>query len=256
MSKRPSATSQRPTKAERKEQARRERAELQRKMAKAKRNRRIAIVVASVLAVAVGAYAVSQSLEAEDPATTTDPAALLQQAAQASTAAGCDDPTNVGPYEPDTQDQAHVATEEAPPLSRYPSQPPASGPHNPTPLPAGVYDTPPPVDQAIHSLEHGGVIVWYAPDAPAAQVDRLTSFYGDDIEAGSRVIVAPYDYPDQGPAGQFPAGTQMAMVAWHFVETCAQVSLPAAFEFSSRYAFPPFGQQDYVGEAPERGGVM
>ena len=73
MSKRPSTTSQRLTKAERKEQARRERAELQRKMAKAKRNRRIAIVVASVLAVAVGAYAVSQSLEAEDPATTTDP---------------------------------------------------------------------------------------------------------------------------------------------------------------------------------------
>ena len=256
MSKRPSTTPQRLTKAERKEQARRERAELQRKMAKTKRNRKIVIVVASVLAVAVGAYAISQSLKGEDPATTVDPGALLQQAAQAKTAAGCDEPTNVGPYQPDTQDQAHVSTEEAPPLSRYPSQPPASGPHNPTPLPAGVYDSPPPVDQAIHSLEHGGVIVWYSPTAPEAQIERLTSFYADNIEAGSRVIVAPYNYPDQGPAGQLPDGSQMAMVAWHFLETCAQVSLPAAFDFSSKYAFPPFGQQDYVGEAPERGGVM
>ena len=256
MSKRPSTTPQRLTKAERKEQARRERAELQRKMAKSKRNRKLVIVVASVLAIAVVAYAVSQSLEPEDPATTTDPAALLQQAAQAKTAAGCDEPTNVGPYQPDTQDQAHVSTEEAPPLSRYPSQPPASGPHNPTPLPAGVYDTPPPVDQAIHSLEHGGVIIWYSPDASGAQLDRLKAFYGDNIQAGARVIVAPYDYPDQGPAGQLSPGTQMALVAWHFLETCAQVSLPAAFDFSAKYAFPPFGQRQYLGEAPERGGVM
>ena len=255
MSKRPSTTPPRLTKAERKEQARRERVELQRKMARAKRNRTIAIAVAGVLAVAVAVYVVTQS-GGDENASSDSPAALLQQATQAATAAGCDAPKNVGPYQPDTQDQAHVSDAEAPPLSRYPTQPPASGPHNPVPLPAGVYPTAPSVHQAIHSLEHGGVIVWYSPDAPSAQVDRLTAFYGDNVQAGSRVIVAPYDYPDEGAAGQLPAGTQMALVAWHYVERCSQVSLPAAFGFSSTYAFPSFGGQPYAGEAPERGGQM
>ena len=33
------------------------------------------------------------------------------------------------------------------------------------------------------------------------------------------MIVAPYDYPDQGAAGTLPAGTQMALVAWHNVQS-------------------------------------
>jgi len=256
MSKRPTNTPARLTKAERKDQARRERAELQRKMARSKRYRTIAIAVAAVLVVAVGAYAVTQAGGGDDSSSTESAATLLRQATQAKTTAGCTEPKNVGPYQPQTQDQAHVDTSEAPPLSRYPSTPPASGPHNPTPLPAGVYDSPPAVDQAIHSLEHGGVIIWYSPDAPAAQIDRLTAFYDDNVEAGARVIVAPYDYPDQGDAGTLPAGTRMATVAWHFVEDCAQVSLPAAFDFSSKYMFPAFTGQEYAGEAPEPGGVM
>jgi hypothetical protein len=253
MSKRPSTTPQRQTKAERKEQARRERAELQRKMAKTKRNRRVMTVLAAIAVVAIG---VSAFTLGGGEASGESPDTLLQQAAQAKTAAGCDDPTNVGPYQPETQDQAHVSSAEAPPLSRYPSQPPASGPHNQVPLPAGVYDSPPPVDQVLHSLEHGGVVVWYSPDAPAAQIDRLTAFYDDNAEAGSRVIVAPYDYPTQGAAGILPAGTQMTTVAWHFTQSCAQVSLPAAFDFSARYAFPSFGGQEYLGEAPEPGSAM
>src|SRR4051794_28421072 len=165
MSKRPTNTPARLTKAERKDQARRERAELQRKMARSKRNRTIAIAVAAVLVVTIGAYAITQSGGGDDSSSSASAATLLRQAAQAKTAAGCTAPKNVGPYQPQTQDQAHVDTSEAPPLSRYPSTPPASGPHNPTPLPAGLYDSPPPIDQAIHSLEHGGVIIWYAPDA-------------------------------------------------------------------------------------------
>src|SRR3546814_8016556 len=45
-----------------------------------------------------------------------------------------------------------------PPLSSYPSVPLASGPHNPTPWSRGVYSTPPPIDQVIHSLEHGAAV--------------------------------------------------------------------------------------------------
>lgn len=250
MSKRPS-TPTRLTKAERKEQARRERAELQRKMARTKRTRRILTILTALVTAGAIAFAVTRP-----GPEVADPQDLLARADTAVAAAGCTDIENVGPYQPDSQDQAHVPTEETPPFSRYPSIPPASGPHNGVPLGAGVYSTPPAVDRLIHSLEHGGVTIWYAPDASAAAVEKLTTFYRENSEAGARVIVAPYDYAGEGAAGQLPAGTSMALVAWHTVRTCTDVDVAAAFDFSSRYAFPAFGGQEYAGEAPEPGAAM
>jgi hypothetical protein len=46
----------------------------------------------------------------------------------------------------------------------------------------------------------------------------------------------------------------MALVAWHYLERCRDVSLGAAFEFSSQYAFPVYADRQYAGEAPEAGG--
>ena len=243
-------TPSRLTKAERKEQARRERAELQRKMARVRRNRRILLVLTALVVVAVAAFAITRPSTA-----VASPGELLAQAADAKQAAGCGAVQNAGTYQPEAQDRSHTESSELmPPLSRYATVPPASGPHNGSPLGAGVYTTPPPVDRLIHSLEHGAAVVWYSPDVSGAELDRLMAFYEQNAEAGSRVIVAPYDYPDQGDAGRLPAGTQMALVAWHYIEDCASVNLAAAFDFTARYAAPPFGQQQYVGEAPEAGG--
>ena len=238
-------SNQRLTKAERKEEARRQRADLQRKMAKSRRNRRIAIGVVVVLIAGVGAYALTRPKEAR-----ADPQELLAGADRAQETAGCGKVENVGPYQPESQDARHVAAQI--PLETYPSVPPASGPHNPVPYGAGVYDTPPPIDRVIHSLEHGAAIVWYSPDVSGPELERIRSFY-EEADVGGRVIVAPYDFPDQGAAGSLPAGTQMALVAWHNVQTCANVNLAAAFGFTSEYAFPTFGQRDYKGEAPEAG---
>jgi hypothetical protein len=118
-----------------------------------------------------------------------------------------------------------------------------------------VYSTPPPIDRVIHSLEHGAAIVWYAPDVSGKELDQIRSFYKGS-HVGSRVIVAPYDYPDQGAAGTLPAGTQMALVAWHNVQKCANVNLAAAFGFTSSYTAPPFGRRPYKGEAPEAGAAF
>lgn len=236
---------QRLTKAERKEEARRQRAELQRKMAKSRRNRRVAIGVVVVLIAGVAAFALTRPKEAQ-----ATPSDLLASVDQARQTAGCDPVENVGPYQPRTQDAAHVVAPK--PLSTYPSVPPASGPHNSIPYGAGVYDTPPPIDRVIHSLEHGAAVVWYSPDVSGKELDRIRTFYeGSDV--GSRVIVAPYDYPDEGAYGTLPAGTQMALVAWHNVQTCAKVNLAAAFGFTSEWAFPTFDERDYKGEAPEAG---
>ncbi len=239
---------QRLTKAERKEEARRQRVELQRKMAKSRRNRRVAIGVVLVLVAGVAAFALTRPKEAR-----AEPEELLANVDKARETAGCGKVEDVGAYQPKSRDQAHVTTQ--PPLSTYPSVPPASGPHNAIPYGAGVYTTPPPIDRVIHSLEHGAAIVWYAPDSSGKELDRLRSFYeGSDV--GDRVIVAPYDYPDQGAAGSLPAGTQMALVSWHKVQTCTSVNLAAAFGFTSSYAAPPFGERPYRGAAPEAGAAF
>ncbi len=240
-------SNQRPTKAERKEQARRERAELQRKMARSRRTRRVVGVV--LLLVAVG-LAVAWFLRPQ--AVLATPGELFAAAPEAREAAGCDPVEDVGPYQPESRDREHVDTAATPPLSTYPSVPPASGPHNEITWGAGVYDSPPPIERVLHSLEHGAAVVWYAPDASGEELDRLRTFYSDS-PAGSRVIVAPYDYPDAGAAGRLPGGNQMALVAWHHVQTCANVNLAAAFGFTAHYAAPPFGQRPYRGNAPEAG---
>jgi Protein of unknown function (DUF3105) len=231
---------QRLTKAERKEEARRQRVELQRKMARSRRNRKVALGVVAVLVAGVAAFALTRPQEA-----LATPADLLENVDQARQTAGCGPVEDVGSYKPKSLDRGHVTT--PPPLSGYASVPPASGPHNPIPYGAGVYSTPPPIDRVIHSLEHGAAIVWYAPDVSGKELDRIRTFYEGHTVAGSRVIVAPYDYPDQGAAGTLPAGTQMALVAWHNVQKCANVNLAAAFGFP---------QRPYKGEAPEAGAAF
>lgn len=245
------STGERPTKAQRKDEARRQRMEIERRMAGSRRSRWIALGVAVALAAGATVFLVTRPRPE-----TEDPAELLAAAPQAAQAAGCDEVQNVGPYEPPNVDAAHIGAEGGPatmpPLSTYPSVPPASGPHAGQTLPAGVYSSPPPIDQLIHSLEHGAAIVWYAPDAPGAEVGRIEDFYGR-ADAGSRVIVAPYHYPDQGPVGSLPAGTEMALVAWHHVESCSRANLAAAFGFTARYGAPPFDGEEYLGDAPEAG---
>lgn len=240
-------SNQRPTKTERREQARRERAELQRKMARARRNRRIVGVALLIVAVGLALWWFLRPQPVQ-----ASPDELLRAAPQAREQAGCGPVGDVGPFQPEERDAEHVPTEAMPPLSDYPSVPPASGPHNEIPWGAGVYDSPPPIDRVIHSLEHGAAVVWYSPEASGEELQRLRDFYAGE-EVGARVIVAPYDYPTQGAAGVLPAGAQMALVSWHNVQTCANVSLAAAFGFTAEYAAPPFGQRAYRGSAPEAG---
>lgn len=246
-----------PTKAERREEARRQRIEIQRRQARTKRNRWIAIVVAVVAVAGAAAFMVTRP--DTESVVSAEATQLLASSAADSAAAGCAEVADVGPYQPEDLDQAHVGSDDGPAqmpsLASYPSQPPASGPHAGATLPAGVYSSPPAMDALIHSLEHGAAIVWYAPGIPAETLSEIESFYRDP-EVGSRVIVAPYDYPDEGEAGALPTGTSMALVSWHSHQSCTDASLGAAFGFTARYAFPTFGDEDYLGNAPEPGAAL
>lgn len=242
----------RTTRDERRREARRRRLEAERRAARARRNRWIAGVLAALAVVGIATFALTRPKEPSESEARA-PGLLASSAAEAA-AAGCTQVRAVGAYQPSELDRAHVGSDlvsAMPPLASYPSQPPASGPHADSTLPAGVYASPPPIDQLIHSLEHGAAIVWYAPDALGGLAE-LQDFYRDPL-VGSRVIVAPYDYPDEGEAGSLEPGVEMALVSWHHVQTCSRVDLAAAFGFTARYAFPTFGGERYLGTAPEPG---
>jgi hypothetical protein len=248
------------TKAERKDQARREREEIQRRLASKRRSRRLGIVVGAVVILAA---IVAATLLPSGSGDLPSPQQLLQQAVQAADGAGCGDVTTTTPFDPADQDRVHIGggNISGPPLSAYPTTPPASGPHADVPLPAGVYDslTLSELYRSIHSLEHGATVVWYDPAAPANDVARLIEFYDrrlQDAAVGQdRVIVAPYDFPGDS-AGILPDGTQMALVAWHRLRTCASVDLAVAYDFTSQYSFPTVAGRAYKGEAPEAGAAI
>jgi hypothetical protein len=267
------ADGRRPTKAERREEARFKRDELRRRAERRKRNRRILGVV-GVLAVVAAVIVIGILQGSGFPSAES----LLARAPGATAAAGCEAVTTVEPFDPknitgemgdatpEEVDRAHIGAgtnPTMPPFDRYPSIPPTSGPHAdipPGPWPAGVYDSPPPMDRVIHSLEHGAAVIWYDPAAPEEEISRITGFYTQrliDAQVGQdRVIVAPYDYPDQGGAGRLPAGATMALVSWHRLQTCARPDLAVAFSFTARFAAPPSGGLQYEGEAPEPGGAL
>ena len=242
-----------PNRLERKELARRQREVIRRRMARRRVAQRGLVWIGVAAVVAVVIVLIAQS-SGKTGALNGEEKRLLAQAPAAATAAGCSGVKTVPPYKPQSEDRTHIGTSGGPatmpPLSSYPTQPPASGPHNPTPLPGGQYPDPPPVDQAIHSLEHGAAIVWYDPSALStkALTDLQTFFLKKDETA--KVIIAPYNYPNQGTAGKLPAGKQMVLVAWHRMDTCSKVSLPVAFDFVYHYD-SGFRVRDYKGEAPE-----
>jgi hypothetical protein len=68
------------------------------------------------------------------------------------------------------------------------SSPPTSGPHWGVPAVWDFYDTPVPLVQTVHNLEHGGVVIHYGPDVPDAEVQELREFWIDDP---SGLVVAP-----------------------------------------------------------------
>jgi len=179
--------------------------------------------------------------------------ALLAQAPAQERSAGCTAVRTVPPYSA-TLDRAHVGGTDVPRmplLSTYRSIPPVSGPHAPVPLGAGVYRTPPPIGEALHSLEHAAVTVWFSPSLKGAERTRIERFFAQKGES-NHVIVAPYSYPAEGAAGQLPAGEQMVLAAWHHLQSCARPSLAVAFTFVHSYRFDLYQRGAYKGDGPEK----
>lgn len=63
---------------------------------------------------------------------------------------------------------------------KYDSNPPTNGNHFPEPAQDGVYTQAPPITQLVHTLEHGRIIMWFKPGAPAKVRGSLKALFDED----------------------------------------------------------------------------
>jgi hypothetical protein len=71
---------------------------------------------------------------------------------------------------------------------KYNSFPPTSGPHHPQWVIWGFYDDPVLQVQAVHNLEHGGIVIQYGDKVSDEDIGALREFWQDDPNG---VVVAP-----------------------------------------------------------------
>jgi hypothetical protein len=139
--------------------------------------------------------------------------ALSPTTTDAAAKAGCSALTTP---DPGTPSREHLASGAA---YSYAEQPATSGPHDPSPLPdqPRVYDAQAMAQyhetQAVHSLEHGSVIMYYRPSSdpeglPKDIVDRLAPI----AQTSKATYLIPY--------ANLPQGTALAFTAWNKLLTC------------------------------------
>lgn len=134
------------------------------------------------------------------------PSQLTSAAQQAVSAAGCEGPNEVlGNNPPGGQ---HLSPGEVP---NYTQRPATSGVHAPSPLPTdpNVHDAPVDETQAVHFMEHAGIVLYYRQgDVPQDVVDRLATVANEK----PNTLLAPY--PD------LPQGQDLAFATWDRLLTC------------------------------------
>jgi len=162
----------------------------------------LAIAGIGILVVAFLIYAISQTGQpAQDPSWLT---------AQRN-----DDPELPGVYYPphpgadgvmDTiDDRSHFATGNSIPICTeeqieanqitnpvcYTSNPPTSGPHADQPMPFRVLENPAPKENLLHSMEHGGIIIWYNTTNQQV-IDQLKNLVQDQVDRRRFVALTQY----------------------------------------------------------------
>ena len=73
----------------------------------------------------------------------------------------------------------------------YNSNPPTSGNHFPSPAAFKIYESPVPKENLVHSMEHGGVVVWYNTDNQNV-VNQLKSVVQSELDRGNEVTMSMY----------------------------------------------------------------
>jgi hypothetical protein len=195
-----------PARAERKEEARKEREARIRRARRRVWLRRLTRVGIVILLGALIAFFVVWSGRADRR--------LQEAAAAAAESLGCTDIQDL----PD-EGREHLVAGEPPP--DYETTPATSGKHNGATLPADqhVYDQPFDANieaQAVHNLEHGYVLIYYKQDGPEALSKNVVESLGDLARSEDKVILAPHP--------ELPEGQSLALAAWTHLQTCPNVT--------------------------------
>jgi hypothetical protein len=102
---------------------------------------------------------------------------------------------------------------------KYKTNPPTSGPHNPTPAQDGIY-TPgnePAPENYVHSLEHGRIEFEYKPGTPASDVAKLRTIADEELNGAAGYHVLMFQ-------NNTKMASQFALAAWTKSLTCNQLT--------------------------------
>ncbi|MEO6712296.1 MAG: DUF3105 domain-containing protein [Mycobacteriales bacterium] len=99
-----------------------------------------------------------------------------------------------------------------------------------------------PPERAVHSLEHGGVIVWYDKTVPDDQVKALRKIGVAGVNKSLRLIVVPWE------RGDFADDKHIVLTSWGHRQACGAPSGEAIEAFVKKNADSEV--------APERGGQI
>jgi hypothetical protein len=145
----------------------------------------VAGVAVALVAIAMASGGKSTPSAGGSPGSWPDgsiPAQKIKDLPAAAQAAGC------VIEHPKTEGRGHTTK----PV-QYKTEPPTSGTHYPVPTHDGAYlTTPKPYEALVHALEHGRVIYWFKPDAPASVRGALKKLYDEDP---SLIILTPNSRP-------------------------------------------------------------
>jgi hypothetical protein len=203
---------------EEKEQRRQERlAREQAEAVQAKRRRTYAIVVGTILGVAVlaaGALALTSgggdgdghgktgNAASEYPNSVSPPPQSITDLDAAAEAAGCK------LENPSIEGRTHVSDDTK---VTYGTTPPTSGNHNPVPAEDGYYAQMPPVRNTVHTLEHGRIYIQYKPTLRKRRIDQLGGLFNEDP---FHMVLAP----------NTQMSPRLAVTAWGHLATCRRVT--------------------------------
>jgi hypothetical protein len=121
-----------------------------------------------------------------------------------------------------SQGQAHVS--EVEPDFPYNSFPPTSGPSTSEPAAWSRHEGSLAQPQLVHNLSHGGIVVQYGSEVPAAEVDRIAEWYRSDPDG---LVVAPL--PE--------LGHRIALTAWTHLALCTGFDGAAFAAFRDAHRF-------------------
>lgn len=147
----------------------------------------------------------------------------------AAAAANC---TDIETHEPQGREHVQPGT-----AVDYETTPPTSGPHHPSPADPGFYSQAVPEEALVHNLEHGQIVIWYDPQAPAEVREQIESLVEQEPVA---TLAAPYD--------ALPDPYSLALTAWGASQMCEAIAQDSVDEFRARFqgrgpesvGIPPF----------------